>query len=84
MTDDDVLIEAMARIIAGDIWPLKIDFDLAEECLSVCRPVIERETRERCVGIVQKLLKFADTTSEADIAIIEALRAAAIRETGDE
>lgn len=52
MSDDEDLIETMARIIAGDTWPLKIDFDLAEECLDVCRPVVQAQERER---ILQEL-----------------------------
>ena len=90
----EALIEKMARAIACHDAPNPKDCLASEWCeenwicyvpeataaLAVCRPIIERETRERCARIAEGRYWSSALGTEG----IPKAIAAAIRETGDE
>ena len=76
---DDALIATMARAM---FKPDQVNrLDIAKAALAVARPIIERETRERCAKIAEGLNGWGSDFGKGGHAMHIA---AAIRETGDE
>lgn len=78
MSDDDALIDALIDAIwEADGHMTLISYNTAKAALAVCRPVIERETRERWIKAMDSVLTREQSYLFRDIC------AAAIRETGE-
>lgn len=79
---DYALIEAMALAMLksgySSFWSADDLKGMAHHALAVCRPIIERETRERCAKIAEITYVKDAFRFELGTAI-----AAAIRETGE-
>lgn len=74
----------VAAVISGAPFPSKRSQNKAIDILDAIEAVgyrilgpdeVDQVTVEKCAEVAERMLRFADTTSEADIAISEAIRA---------